>query len=631
MNKCVRFILGFFLLLSPSPSILYQWFPKSSFSQTFAKGQSILNVGPFLDEDDFTKCTKSIMSADWNFNKKVERVEFHIAVAIWTNDKIPALSSQKSLPISAAFIEHACVVYRFCDPSTQVCCEEGFEQYISIAFDPSQVERNLFQVCAATETAIRSVTDLLPSLAPSPPSPPSALSLEISQSPSKKPTNEPTLFPTSTPTKNPTPLPTEIPSLIQTNDPTLFPTSRPTNDMTTSPTSQATDGPTLSPMNDPTLRPTSITTNAPSSIVTNYASSFPSMEQTIRISVAPTAAHSGIPSDLSSSRPTGVPTGDPTETQSFSPSYSRSIPPSLKPSFAYSSSPTAFKSSIPTLFPTTPKPTTIVSLSPTDSISPSSITTNVPTLYLSEYPSTSLSEGPIATPSESPTAKPSENPTGLVSNVPTVMPTINPTLIPIISSAPSKFGKLSITLTYGLRTEGINAEAILAADNNNIAESLIIAVTTVVLSLLGEESSRAIMTRAKGIRLSSNTAPSDITSYKNNSNSDENVLKFKRLKSPRKSDLISVQVYDKNTQDRGSKRARRNLASYNPAVPVFHKSILQDVCDPVNGTDECIIIKTVVTLFRGVDENADEIRSSIVKEFNDAINDGTFFTVLSQI
>ena len=128
---------------------------------------------------------------------------------------------------------------------------------------------------------------------------------------------------------------------------------------------------------------------------------------------------------------------------------------------------------------------------------------------------------------------------------------------------------MMITLTYGLRTDGVNADEILSGDGNTIANDLISAVTTIVLSLIDEQSQgnkRLIKTiQNNGISDQSNSHV--LIVHKNE------VLE--RLKAPRRNGLISIQSY-RDDKNEGSRRAVRKLVKYRPDTPVFHRSILQD-------------------------------------------------------
>ena len=53
------------------------------------------------------------------------------------------------------------------------------------------------------------------------------------------------------------------------------------------------------------------------------------------------------------------------------------------------------------------------------------------------------------------------------------------------------------------------------------------------------------------------------------------------------------------------------------------------VCDPPDSAHECVLIKTVITVFLHPEDNPDQLNDQIVDVFNNAIADGTLFRLIS--
>ena len=62
--------------------------------------------------------------------------------------------------------------------------------------------------------------------------------------------------------------------------------------------------------------------------------------------------------------------------------------------------------------------------------------------------------------------------------------------------------------------------------------------------------------------------------------------------------------------------------------PIYLHFLMILVCDVIDGIHECVIVKTVVTVFLEPDEDPTEVRRKILDGFNAAFNDGTFFEAL---
>lgn len=281
----------------------------------------------------------------------------------------------------------------------------------------------------------------------------------------------------------------------------------------------------------------------------------------------------------------------------------------------------------PTLYSTTlpsDSPTNLPSSYPTTSHSflPSKQPTSNPTLLSSSFP-TFISQLVTDTPSHRPsfippTSTPTFSPTAAAPTVlfdkQTLKPSTNPTSGPTLTFPPTNFPQLQLTITYGLRTEGFDAKAILEGTDNDIAESLIIAVTTLLLNILGQDSG-TLDTRTR--------------SYLDSQ-------KYSRQKIPRKDDSIPVEqqprIWDVYTVPNtgGRKLQAINSAFYNSDFPVFHKSIFDDVCDPLGTIDRCVIVKSVVTLSYQNGADASEIRRVVVEGFNEAMENGSFYSAIPQ-
>ena len=116
--------------------------------------------------------------------------------------------------------------------------------------------------------------------------------------------------------------------------------------------------------------------------------------------------------------------------------------------------------------------------------------------------------------------------------------------------------QIRITLVYGIRTPGFDAEDIISGTNNNIAESLIDGVTTVILSLLNDSDDESIFLppsrrMTEGLELNKK---------------QDKVLDVHPHKAP------DIKVFDRVIL----KQPRRNLATYLSSAPPFLKDILQD-------------------------------------------------------
>jgi len=111
MIKSLKYLFSVVLLLSPPPSsnIFHQWFP-NALQQVHVASAQVVSVGPFIEEEGLSECTASILNADLDFNSKIDRIEFNIAIAKWTNDVISALDAAQSLPLQMIFNEHACTI-----------------------------------------------------------------------------------------------------------------------------------------------------------------------------------------------------------------------------------------------------------------------------------------------------------------------------------------------------------------------------------------------------------------------------------------------------------------------------------------------------------------------------------------
>ena len=149
---------------------------------------------------------------------------------------------------------------------------------------------------------------------------------------------------------------------------------------------------------------------------------------------------------------------------------------------------------------------------------------------------------------------------------------------------------MKITLTYGLRTLGFDAEEINSGRGNTIAKDLIDAATIIVLEIIGQEpfpQSRSMAPPFIAAEESLNQSFITGSTTAANSNSDYNAAgmhhdhlaeqTMKRYKAPRKDDSISAQEHQQGIFDKFGRRSfRRKLVSMSADFPVFHSRIIQD-------------------------------------------------------
>jgi len=502
----------------------------------------IIGVGPFIESEGLTDCTQSILSSDWNFDQRLDRTELNIAVAKWTDDQIPALTSKVSLPIQLAFNDNACVLFEECDSSFQECCEEGSDQYIPLDFDLEFAETRLFQLCANLDDAILAITDLFPTASPS-------------DMPTPEPTPNPTTFPSRRPTKTPTVEPTPVPTHNPTPNPTKNPTESPTENPTPEPTKVPTANPTQEPTKDPTAAPTQEPTPNPTTDPTAAPSGKPTIASSSEPSPGPTPEPTPIPTPAPSSRPTVSPTANPTKDPTPAPSSRPTTSPTGNPTPAPSSRPTASPTVLPTAEPTS---------------------------------------APSAKPTNSPTADPSARPT----KTPTANPTLEPTPAPTTSFSPTMFGRLKVILNYAIRTDGFDADAILNEVDNDILDDLLVAVSTIISTIVDSEDD-----------------PGLVFTFKNSVQHKSNIFG---------AEPIISEVF---LPDDGG-RHLRNLVETRAHAPVFHVDVLDHVCRPFDPSHNCVIVKTAVIVFLEPHENEDAVRNMIVRGFNEAVMDGSFFAAI---
>jgi len=337
MMPSFRILLRLLFLISPSS--LFQTFRLNS-----QNGIGFVN-GQVMGDRDLSQCAQSIIDADFNFDGKINQVEFNIAVAIWTDDQVPALTSQTLEPIQSVFTDFKCISPLFCDPRIRSCCEIFSDGYIPLDFDISDISEgkaNLAGVCVALDSALTLISDSFPSSAPS------------------IVPNESIFAPTVLESDQPSLTPSVVPTIFSSDFPSVFPTT--SFPSTSVPTKIDSDVPSIS--SKPSTSPTFTDSEAP----TELSSSFPSMIGT------------QFPSKLPSMSPSLLDSAVP----SVSPSVNQSVVPSTAPSFAPSGSPSLINSTLPSITPT---------LVPTIDAS------DVPTLA----PSIEASDIPSQTPTESPT------------------------------------------------------------------------------------------------------------------------------------------------------------------------------------------------------------------------------------
>jgi len=167
---------------------------------------------------------------------------------------------------------------------------------------------------------------------------------------------------------------------------------------------------------------------------------------------------------------------------------------------------------------------------------------------------------------------------------------------------------MTVTLVYMLKIEGFNAAEINDAKNNDIASKLIVGVETILISILGQQ--QPLLP----------SLPSETAFFlPKNLNGEINDLDI---------DHEDYSSRKDSSNDIFGNQGRRRLAKYMPSVPPYHSSILQDQCETGDKSSECVLIRTVVTVYLEPDEDPLKTRRDIVNGFNEALNDGSFFKAL---
>lgn len=285
-------------------------------------------------------------------------------------------------------------------------------------------------------------------------------------------------------------------------------------------------------------------------------------------STAPTASPTFEPSPL----PTRVPSSKPTELPSASPTAAPTPAPSSRPTLATTREP----SSLPTLLPTnipslalSREPSLLPSHIPTidPSVTPSLFPTSTPSVDPSStpslFPTLSPSTNPSGTPTFYPTSKPSIKPSQIPTTVPSFSPSRVPSFLPSISSVPSRFGKLELIFSYRVQTEGFDADEVRNAVNNTVAEKLIDVLTLALQRILNGE---PVCSRRK------------------------------------------------------LQRMHRAMQSYYPDFPVYHRNIVNDSgtdCGSVEDDTECLIIRSVLTVFLDPGDDAKDSKARIYDGIKD--------------
>lgn len=174
--------------------------------------------------------------------------------------------------------------------------------------------------------------------------------------------------------------------------------------------------------------------------------------------------------------------------------------------------------------------------------------------------------------------------------MPSAIPTESPTFLPTSSE------KLQITITYTIRTIGFNAEDINKGTDNNISESLLKGTRILLLDIIEKNN---ISTRRS-----------------------LEAVDYHR----KKSNIVSSSKYSISSE---KSQLNRRLVMYSASAPPFHSLIAQTECDASVDNHNCVIIKTVITVFIDEDENADRVRDDVFDGFNQALSDGSFLDLLN--